>query len=104
MAFDIHQKKKIGEESIIIVVSPLISLIMDQVSSLSKRGISIGYITAETRPEMKTDILQGKCSIVMTIPETIVGKWRHLLSSPIYKRRLVGLIIDEAHCVVSWYV
>ena len=35
-------------------------------------------------------------------PEQLVSEWRTLLSNDIYKSRLVGLIIDEAHCFVKW--
>lgn len=63
---------------------------------------SIGYISAESSTEMKNDVIKGNFSIVMISPEMLVGKYRSLLTSPIYKRRLVGLIVDEAHCVVKW--
>ena len=101
-AFDFKNKNSTGEESIIIVVSPLLSLMVNQVASLAKRGISIGYISAESSTEMKNDVIKGNFSIVMISPEMLVGKYRSLLTNPIYKRRLVGLIVDEARCVVKW--
>ena len=35
-------------------------------------------------------------------PEMLVKKGREILSNDTYKERLVGLIIDEAHCVLKW--
>lgn len=33
----------------------------------------------------------------------MVGKWRSLFkTNKIYQTRLVGLVVDEAHCVVKW--
>ena len=37
-------------------------------------------------------------------PEQLVDRWRKLFVSPAYKSRLVGVIIDEAHCIVKWFV
>ena len=36
-------------------------------------------------------------------PEMLVSKWRTLFSTKEYQQRLVGLIIDKAHCVIKWY-
>ena len=37
-------------------------------------------------------------------PEFILGKrmWRNMLLNEHYQKHLVGLIVDEAHCVKSW--
>ena len=36
-------------------------------------------------------------------PELLVDRWRELFLTSVYKSRLVGMVIDEAHCVVKWY-
>ena len=78
------------------------ALICDQVEDLQCRNVLAGYIDAESTPEIKKNVADGVYSIVFMSPEQLVDRWRSLFSSRIYKSRLVGLIIDEAHCVVKW--
>lgn len=78
------------------------ALIQDQVSALTKHGIAAGYIDVESDNEAKDSVNKGKYSIVFMSPELLVGKWRHLFENPVYQKRLVGLVIDEAHCVRKW--
>ena len=101
-AFDIYHKNPDGDSCIIIVVSPLTALIKDQVSSLTKRNINAGYIDAESQSQVKENIKNGIYSIVYMSPEIMVDKWRSMFENPIYKKRLAGIIVDEAHCVVKW--
>uniref|UniRef100_A0A1X7SKC7 Helicase ATP-binding domain-containing protein n=1 Tax=Amphimedon queenslandica TaxID=400682 RepID=A0A1X7SKC7_AMPQE len=102
LAFDKYQSRTSENRSIIIVVSPLTALIHDQVKSLSSRNLSVGYLDSESSKEMEHNVCRGQYSIVFLSPELLVQKWRNLLLTSTYKSRLVGLIIDEAHCVVKW--
>ena len=88
--------------SIIIVVSPLTALIQDQVGALTKHGIATGYVDAESDKEVKDNVNNGKYCIVFMSPELLVGKMRSIFGNPVYQKRLIGLIIDEAHCVIKW--
>ena len=83
-------------------VSPLTALICDQVEDLQCRNVLAGYIDAESTPEIIKNVADGVYSIVFMSLEQLVDRWRSLFSSRIYKSRIVGLIIDEAHCVVKW--
>lgn len=94
----ISQQRKV----IIIVISPLTALIKDQVSNLLKRGIGAGYVDADSSKEVKNGVNKGRYNILFMSPELLVSKWRSLFVTSIYQRRLVGMIIDEAHCVVKW--
>jgi ATP-dependent DNA helicase RecQ len=104
LAYDIYHKKPKEEQSILIVISPLTSLIKDQVSNLNKHYISAGYIDAESNCDMREAVLKGRYRIVLMSPEMLMGKWRSLLMNPVYQKQLIGLIIDEAHCVIKWWV
>ncbi|XP_003389188.1 PREDICTED: uncharacterized protein LOC100639792 [Amphimedon queenslandica] len=101
-AFDKYQKRDSGNKAIIIVVSPLTALIINQVEALLSRNVSAGYINSESTSDVKKNVTLGKYCIVFMGPEQLVDEWRSLLSSDVYMSRLVGLIIDEAHCVVKW--
>ena len=37
-------------------------------------------------------------------PEALITdeRWRDMLLSPVYSEHLVGLVVDEAHCVKKW--
>ncbi|XP_078665954.1 uncharacterized protein LOC144908266 [Branchiostoma floridae x Branchiostoma belcheri] len=90
---------------IMLVVSPLLSLMQDQVERLQRRGISAAYI-GETQkdPEIKKGVAEGKYSLVFASPEALLNSktWRGMLTSPTYRENLVGVAIDEAHCVTTW--
>ena len=95
-AFDFYHKKSVEASSIIVVISPLTALIKDQVK---KRGVCCD---SDSEVAIKNDVNKGVFNIVFMSPELLVGKWRSLFVSDIYKKRLVGLIVDEAHCVIKW--
>ena len=97
-AFNIYFAR---QNSIIIVVSPLTALIRDQVNHLSKY-ISVGNVDADSSPDMKANAIKGDYNILYMSPELLVTTWRSLFSNSEYQKQLVGLVVDEAHCVVKW--
>ena len=93
--------------SVVVVVSPLVSLMKDQVSSYSKRGIRCAFIGDESGDEaVKQAVIRGSCQVVYASPESLltVQHWRDMLASPVYASNLVALVVDEAHCIDTWYV
>ena len=87
-----------------VVVSPLISLMKDQVDNLRKKGIqSGGFInstqtTKERQHEVKR-ILNQETKILYVSPERLASRsFLELLASV----KIGLLIIDEAHCISQW--
>ena len=39
--------------------------------------------------------------MVFSSPESLLGngRWQSVLSSDVYKKNLIGVVVDEAHCV-----
>ena len=49
---------------------------------------------------MKVGMVGGNYQLLFFTPESLLTwKWRKVIMSDIYKRRVRGLIIDEAHCI-----
>ena len=103
VAFDKIKKRK---GSIVVVISPLISIMMDQVSKLTSQGLSAVRVgDSDVTVNQKIMHMAGKYQLVFVSPKTILTKrkWRKmLLSDIIYQNNLVALVIDKAHCVRNW--
>jgi ATP-dependent DNA helicase RecQ len=86
-----------------VVVSPLISLMADQVQALERRGIAATYLNSTLSPDeskARVERLRNReVRLLYVAPERLtVGNTSSLLSQ-------VGvelLAIDEAHCVSEW--
>ena len=91
--------------SIVVCISPLTSLMMDQRAKYAPRGLAIEMV-GETQQDV--DVMQrvqdGKYQLVYVSPEAIIGdsRWREMLHSPAYQKNLVAFVVDEAHCVIKW--
>ena len=98
-AFD--QLRATARQSIVIVVSPLIALMKDQVAIYSAKGLKVGCITGESTPEVKSQVVKGSFQMVYFSPESLLSghRWRELLQDEPYKSNVVTFIVDEAHCV-----
>lgn len=86
-----------------LVISPLISLMMDQVQALVKRGISAAFLSSHQPLEEQKAIIarlrQGGYKLLYLAPERLENAatlevLRHL--------DLSLLILDEAHCISEW--
>jgi len=92
----------------VIVITPLIALMKDQVDELKRKEINFAtYINSEDtfleREEKLIGIREGKYSLIYVSPEFLV-RFKNLSSFfNINKDRRIGLyVIDEAHCVFAW--
>ncbi len=87
-----------------IVISPLQSLMKDQVDNLEKIGIADavtinGLLDPIERTKSIERVADGSASILYISPESLRSKTiEHLLSG----RNIVRFVIDEAHCFSSW--
>lgn len=86
-----------------VVISPLISLMEDQVANLENLGITSAYINSsldqEERKNVEERLKSGEIKVLFMAPEGILNAY-----TLVFLRKLnVGLIaIDEAHCVSQW--
>ena len=98
----------VDNASIAIVVSPLISLMQDQVAIFNQKGISSVCVSdkQDTSRESRHKIFMGQYQLVFMSPESLFCNldWRRMLSTDIYMSNvnLIAFIVDEAHCVKKW--
>ena len=90
-------------EGVTVVVSPLISLMKDQVDSLEANGIAAACLNStqnarETR-DVKAAFLENKLKILYVAPERLMmpGTFSFLK-----KGKISLFAIDEAHCISEW--
>jgi ATP-dependent DNA helicase RecQ len=105
MIFDYLDSCSTTNGSIIKVVSPITSLMNDQVSSCTSMGISAVAVTRQNKSkQLFEDVTSGKYQVIYISPEMLIGThtWRCTLQNNVYKNRLKAIIIDEAHCVKTW--
>lgn len=87
-----------------VVISPLQSLMKDQVDNLADRGIADavtinGLLDPLTRAESIQRVQDGEASLLYIAPEMLRSKTiERILAS----RNVVRFVIDEAHCFSSW--
>lgn len=86
-----------------IVISPLISLMKDQVQAFQKDYPKVASINSEItfmdRTKIVDDINKGDINIVYVSPETLLANsYTNLFSN----RRLGLLVVDEAHIATTW--
>ncbi len=86
-----------------LVISPLISLMQDQVVNLKEYGVSACYLnsslSASERNSLQARILKGEINLLYVSPEGILSGALDLMLS---KLNLSLIAIDEAHCVSQW--
>jgi ATP-dependent DNA helicase RecQ len=86
-----------------VVVSPLISLMKDQVDSLQACGVQAIQIdssqTDTERSAYLNDIAQGAVRLLFVSPERLVGSDFYRLLQRI---EVGAFAIDEAHCISHW--
>ncbi len=86
-----------------IVVSPLISLMKDQVDELKRRGVAAAALHSMVGPQTRREVLAaaraGELRLLYVAPERFASEpfMRLLGDLPIAR-----FIVDEAHCVSEW--
>src|SRR5256885_973233 len=86
-----------------LVISPLISLMQDQVAALRRRGIAAAYVNSQLDADQRRLILDaatgGRLSLLYCAPERLTSLTRRLLAA----QTSISLIaVDEAHCITEW--
>ena len=91
-------------KKVMLIISPLISLMEDQKEKLDSKGIPCSALHSNNVNKLEDieNILLGNIKIVFMSPEYLVSNGLEL-ADKLYKKGILGfLAIDEAHCISSW--
>ena len=96
------QISALAMDGMAVIVSPLISLMKDQVEALKANGIAAEALNSSNDEGKNHDIinrcLEGNVKLLYISPERLVSGMMHLLQ----KTNVSLFAIDEAHCISSW--
>ena len=88
---------------LVLVVSPLIALMADQLRRLEQAGVSAAMLASGMadghNAQALRDIASGQARLVLAAPERFASRaFRETLAT----RRVSLFVVDEAHCVAEW--
>ena len=90
-------------EGITLVISPLISLMKDQVGALTQAGVAAAFLNSTLSQQQYEATLsnaeQGQYKIIYVAPERLANQHFEDFLSHV---KLAAVIVDEAHCVSQW--
>eukprot|EP00268_Persea_americana_P048368 TRINITY_DN5102_c0_g1_i7.p1 TRINITY_DN5102_c0_g1~~TRINITY_DN5102_c0_g1_i7.p1 ORF type:complete len:736 (+),score=166.31 TRINITY_DN5102_c0_g1_i7:175-2382(+) len=104
-----YQIPALAKSGIVLVISPLIALMENQVATLKEKGTTAEYLSSTQIPHVKEKIYgeldSGKPSLrlLYVTPELVATAGFMSKITKLYTRGLLNLIaVDEAHCVSTW--
>ena len=88
-----------------VCISPLSAIMMDQTAKFQSAGLNVDFVGESQMDKAACEwVVKGETQLVYISPENIIcnPKYRQMLLSPVYKENLIGIAVDEAHCVKTW--
>ena len=100
------QAPAIASDGLAVVVSPLISLMKDQVDTLVGNGVSAACYNSSMPSEQKSEVArgvrEGKYRLLYVAPERLVGDGADGFLNLLSSRPVSFIAVDEAHCISQW--
>jgi ATP-dependent DNA helicase RecQ len=98
-----YQLPALAEDGLVVVMSPLIALMSDQLRRLRDAGVRSSMLASGMEEghnaQALRDIEAGSTQLVLAAPERFAsGAFREALA----RRRVALFVVDEAHCVAEW--
>ncbi len=89
-----------------LVVSPLVSLMKDQVDGLVASGVAAAALNSSLTPaerrEVYADLDAGRCRLLYVTPERLVGEGGEAFRARLHGWGVRFVAVDEAHCISQW--
>lgn len=86
--------RRFPSHPMLLVVSPLNSLINDQMGSCKQFGLKVARLDELLLHHDHDDI-----DILFTGPETLEKNYEVV---SVFAKRMLGVVVDETHCVITW--
>ena len=100
------QAPALVRDGLAVVVSPLISLMKDQVDTLVGNGVPAACFNSSLAPEQKSSVLaslrSGRLRLLYVSPERLVGDGGEKFIALLADCHVSFVAIDEAHCISQW--
>jgi ATP-dependent DNA helicase RecQ len=98
-----YQAPALMREGLTVVVSPLISLMQDQIDALREYGVPAAMLnsaqTSSERREVESDLDRGSLKLLFVAPERLMLDG---FLSRLERFGLSAIAVDEAHCISHW--
>ena len=99
----VYQVPALVLDGLTIVISPLISLMKDQVNALNQAGVRASFLNSSISPSEQAEVIEyaasGSCKLLYVAPERLdAPRFVSLCSST----SIALVAVDEAHCVSQW--
>lgn len=79
------------QRPIVVVVSPLVASMQDQVRSLVEHSLSAALV-GQTDQNILSEIVASNVSVMIASPEAILGdKWRRVLVTAVWREKIVAV-------------
>src|SRR4051812_12272915 len=107
-AFTVEREgfSRASRRGVALVISPLISLMKDQVDGLRVDGVAASYLNSTLLPHERDEVLasirEDRCRLLYVSPERIAGEGSQPLRRMLQQAGLRFIAIDEAHCISQW--
>jgi ATP-dependent DNA helicase RecQ len=100
--------------TVLLVISPLNSLISDQIRKLLTTGLRVSSLNVSQQAttdgfdvdkhSKKEELASGYYNLLFAHPEAFIScKFgQELANSPSYQKNVCAIVIDEAHCILEW--
>jgi ATP-dependent DNA helicase RecQ len=100
------QAPALVRDGMALVVSPLISLMKDQVDTLVGNGVAAACYNSALGADQKAAVLEGirhgRFRLLYVSPERLVGEGNEWFTTLLASARVSFVAIDEAHCISQW--
>ena len=100
------QAPALVRDGLAVIVSPLISLMKDQVDTLTGNGVPAALLnstlSADERQAVTSGVREGRFRLLYVSPERLAGEGGQSFQSWLARCNVSFVAIDEAHCISQW--